>query len=452
MVLMDLDALMLPVSEDAPCGPDLNAGMDPEYDEYYFGGLGRLPGFYVQPGVERPDGSRSPDRVFDPSEVDIKAEAAAIDSLLARSRDIRLLVLRTQWEMLAGRLGPAADAVAAIAGLLEGFGDALHPGFSGGVSDRRDAINDLNDQVTVVQPMQFAGLTGTTEVTLRKLRVARGQGAPLQDERDLSVGMLTDALGAAANRKKVDEVHGAMMRMLDGLERISRACQTGGEPFSPALDNVRQTVSEILDAITAARPDLRGADMPAASAEDEAFAPAADTGDRAAPSAGPALAQAAPVGDVVSHLHARRILEACEHYYRTCEPSSAALLLVTQARLLIGKPLVEALQALLPQQCGQAVVDFGPQTGFRIDAERMVQLTGAMPEGQPDGTLPAPDPGPDPKVGTAAEAAAAIRSVEDYFRRTERSSPVPVLLQRARSYLDRDFQAIVDELIPRPQE
>ena len=120
---MKLEALLTPVSEEAPCGPDLNAEMDPAFDEYYFGALGRLPGFYFQPGVDRPDGSRSPDRMFDSSSVDHAGEAKSINELLERSRDIRLLVLRAQWEALAGRIAPMAEAVEGIAGLLETFGD-----------------------------------------------------------------------------------------------------------------------------------------------------------------------------------------------------------------------------------------------------------------------------------------------------------------------------------------
>jgi len=53
---------------------------------------------------------------------------------------------------------------------------------------------------------------------------------------------------------------------------------------------------------------------------------------------------------------------------------------------------------------------------------------------------------------SCASAAVAIRSVEDYVRRVERSSPIPTLLSRARSYLDRDFQSIIDELIPREED
>ncbi|MGH1369528.1 MAG: ImpA family type VI secretion system protein [Maritimibacter sp.] len=444
---MDIDALLEPVSEDAPCGPDLNADMDPEYDEYYFDSAGRLPGFYYQPGVDRPDGSRSPDRVFDPTEVDLAAEQAATDSLLTRCRDLRLLVLRAQWEALAGKLGSLSQTIEATAALLETFPDDVQPTLADGVSERRDALSDLANQVTMMQALQFAPLVGSAEVTLRKLRVSNGNGTPLAGEEDMSHAMLTDALGDSAYRTKVDETHAALLVIKSGLERISRACQTNATaPFSPQLDPVLGVVTEMLDAITNARPDLRGADVDSVvELEGAVDASASNDGDSPAPAA--AAAATAPAGDVVSQAHARMILEACEHYFRRCEPSSAALLLVTQARLLIGRPLIEALETLLPQESGRAIVDFGPQTGFALNIERLRMLSGAMPEGASPDT-PQTDQGQVPDIINNADAAQGIRSVEDYFRRVERSSPVPVLLQRARSYLDKDFQSLVAELIP----
>ena len=446
---MKLEALLTPVSEEAPCGPDLNAEMDPAFDEYYFGALGRLPGFYFQPGVDRPDGSRSPDRMFDSSSVDHAGEAKSINELLERSRDIRLLVLRAQWEALAGRIAPMAEAVEGIAGLLETFGDDVHPSLDDGVSDRRDAITDLNQPIMVVQPLMFLSLTGTGEVSARKIRVANGQATAMPDEQDLTPGNMSDALADASNRKRVDETHAALLKLTDCFVRIDNACKTSTKaPFSPSLTEVKQIVSEMLEAITAARPDLRGADIQSAASVDEV--PAEETDDEASPVAAPAASGPAP--DVGSHAHAKSILEACEHYYRRAEPSSAALLLVTQARLLIGKPLIEALETLIPAQAGQAIVDFGPQTGFALNIERLRMLTGSAPEGPAPEAAPEPAPSPCPPIQSSADAATAMRSVEDYFRRAERSSPVPILLQRARSYLEKDFQSLVDELIPKQPE
>jgi type VI secretion system protein ImpA len=123
------------------------------------------------------------------------------------------------------------------------------------------------------------------------------------------------------------------------------------------------------------------------------------------------------------------------------------LLLVTQARLLIGKPLLEALEALLPADVGKAIVDFGPRTGFALTADRLKQLSAAAPRAS-GAEAPAPAVA---EIVTASDAAGAIQSVEAYFRQSERSSPVPMLLQRARTYLDKDFQSLVDELIPKPR-
>ncbi len=437
---MKLEELLTPITDEAPCGPDLFADQDPAFDAYYFGATGRLPGYYYQPGVDRPDGSRTPDRYFDASSVDHAAEGNAIDALLARSRDIRLLVLRAQWEALSGRLAPLSEAVECIAALLETHRDAVHPNIEGGVSARRDALADLNQQVVMRQPLLFYSLTGSGEVTLRKLRVANGQITATAQDEELSTGALMDALGDASNRKRVDDAYAAFVKLQDCFQRIDNACQTHPTmPFTPSLAEVAKIVSEIIEAIEAARPDVQNVEPEVATAPDA----------EAANAAAPVVQE--PMGamsDIVSHDHARGVLEACEHYYRRAEPSSASLLLVTQARLLIGKPLIEALETLLPAQAGQAIVDFGPQTGFALNMERLRALTSAAPEGPAPATAHQPATPAVAAVDDAKAAAAAMRSVEEYFRRAERSSPVPILLQRARSYLEKDFQSLVDELIP----
>lgn len=447
---MNLEALKRPVSEDLPCGPDLNADVDPDYDEYYFGALGRLPDFFVQPGMARPDQTRTPDRYFDPKSVDHQAEVRAIGALLERSRDIRLLTLLAQWEILCGRLGPMVDAVDMIADLLQRFPDAVHPDLGDGVAGRRDAIEELNQMATVVQPLTFCGLTGSPEVTLRKLRVADGGGTPLEGEEDLSAATLMAALGAAGNRGAVDKTFAAFSRLLAALQGIDRACQGNARgSFAPDLGNLRAATEEVLDRIQMARPDLGKAAAAPPAHPDGAEGgprpllqlPSSDAAPRTEPVANSGLS-------VASHAHARRILEACETYFCRHEPSSAALLLITQARLLIGKPFIEALRTLLPQQAAAAAVDFGPQTGFRIDAERLSQLTQEAAGQGRDDTSAEGVSGPDFFVSSPETALTAMLAVETYFRRTERSSPVPLLLQRARAYLDMDFQTLIDELIP----
>ena len=114
-----------------------------------------------------------------------------------------------------------------------------------------------------------------------------------------------------------------------------------------------------------------------------------------------------------------------------------------------GGPLIEALETLLPTEAPRTVVEFGPQTGFVLTIDRLKQLS-AQVTAAPAAAADPEGPVTPPQINTGGEAAGALRNVETYFRAAERSSPVPILLQRARSYLDKDFQALVDELIPQP--
>lgn len=442
---MKTDDLIAPISDDAPCGPDLFENGDADFEEYYFGALGRLPEFLQRPGVVRPDGSRTPDQLFDPTSLDIASEAREIDGLLGRSRDLRLLVLRAQWEMLAGRLQPMTEAVEGIAALLESHRDAVHPGLSDGISARREALGDLNQPVTMVQALQMAGLVGSTAVTLRKLKISAGSlTAQTAEEEQIQSG-LADQLAFAPYLPKVTQAHGAMLRFLESLARIEAACRSHPErPFTPSFEQVRATALEIIDATCTACPELPRYDAtpPAASTpvqDDQPAQTLAQVSVVASPASSKTVA-------VVSHAHARRLLEACEAYYRKNEPSSAAVLLVAQARELIGMPLIAAMQMLLPAQAQGARIDFGPPLGLQIGFDRLLALSSARSGVDQSDSI---DDSPVSEIGTPQDAAATLLGVETYFRQHERSSPVPLLLQRARSYLDRDFQSLLEEFIPR---
>lgn len=440
---MTFDTYLDPLADDAPCGPDLDATMDPAFDDYYFGALGRLPSYYSKPGTRRPDGTTSPDQIFDNTTVDIEAERASLAGLLERSRDIRLMVLLAQWEALAGRLAPLAETVDLMAQMIVTFGADLHPTLADGPAARRDALADLANQVTMVQPLLFTGLTGTDEVSLRKIKVAAGTLVPLQNEADLKPGPLKDALADPSNKERVEATQAALLTLSSALTRIMAACQADETaPFAPALAPLTATVDEMLAEISSARPELRPIEVPVeetTESDQESSVEALPAGPSSEALAGLTLS---------SHAQARQMLEACEHYYRQAEPSSAALLLITQARLLIGKPLIEALETLLPDQASKTIIDFGPQTGFALNIERLRQLSNSAPESAAPERVTEEPLGPLPVIQTGGEAAGALHTVEHYFLSAEKSSPVPILLKRARSYLHRDFQSLVDELVP----
>lgn len=455
---MALDWITTPVSEELPCGPDLEAADDAEFVDYYYDALGRLPERYLTPGVDRGDDGRSPDVIFDPKSVSLDAELRQIDPMLKRSRDVRLMVLRAQWQVLAHRLGPMAETVGALADMVEAFGAEAHPAIAGGISDRREALSELAGLHTVRLPLMYLAIDGPGAATLRRLKVARGEFSAGDGEEGVDASAITRALADPGERGRVDAAHAALLSIKAACDRIAAACRANESgPFSPGLDPLVETVTEMLGMIGEARTDLRDAaadalaDAPAPEAEADAPGAEGDTlpgGDGGGGGGGTqTVTTTIHVGPVANHAAARQALLAVEGYLVRREPSSAALLLVTQARQLIGKSLMEALDILIPEHAGRAVVSFGPTDGFRLTTDRLRALSGEARAGEGDDDGEVPDP---PEVSDTNGAAAVLRSVEDFFRARERSSPIPVLLQRARAYMAKDFQALIDELIPAP--
>ena len=448
---MALEWIPEPISDDAPCGPNLDATDDAEFVDYYFDAMGRLPDPYFTPGVNTGSG-KTPDKLFDPKSVDWPAESEAIESLLQKSRDIRLLALRAQWAVLAGRLPDMADSVRAIADALEAFGGDLHPESHGGIQDRRDALGELGSRDSIQLPLMYCGLTGNGDVTVRRMRVAEGRYTAGDGEGDVNAGAMRSLLASTDVAAQVGRSHAALITLADAFNRIIRHCKLN-DSFNPDFGETVNILNEMRGLINDARPDLRGAEAdlePAPAEEEEAGEDGGEETAGAEESGGVTtmVVQNLPASAIKSHAEARQALLTCEVYFRAKEPSSAALLLVVQARLLIGKSLMEAMQILLPAEAQKAIVSFGPQAGFALPVDKLRQLSAEVPNGAPVQPPEVEEVGDPPVVTNTGEAAAALKGVEDFFRRSEKSSPVPILLQRARSYLDKDFQALMSELIP----
>ena len=115
--------------------------------------------------------------------------------------------------------------------------------------------------------------------------------------------------------------------------------------------------------------------------------------------------------------------------------------------LLVGKTLVEAIETLLPDRAGNTRIDLGADTGFVMDMARLKMLSGEAASVAGAAEEVAGDP---PVVASRADVAGHLRALEEFFRAREPASPVPVLLFRAKTYLEKDFSAVVAELIPAP--
>ncbi len=440
---MAIDWLTDPVSDDFPCGADLVATDDDGFIGYYFEAEAALPERYFVPGIRAAGDNFARGTVFDPKSIRHAAEKETILGLLRKSRDIRLLSLLARQQILAGRLEGFVEAVDAIASLLEAHPTDVHPQDT---ADRRGALEELGAATTVVTPLQYINIAGSGEVTLRKYMAATGQSEPREGEVGLNGPNLLGELGSPSNKGAVDQSWKLIGAALDAIQRIKGACLRGDRPFTIGLVATGDTLSEMRNLIAQGRPDLQTEATPTATIATAApMTTSAGESMAAAPSSTATVPSLAPQV-IPSQAAARQALRAIEVFFARYEPSSATLLLVTQARLLVGKPLIEAIETLLPEDANKARIDFGANTGFSMSMDRLRLLSKELVSLVP--AEPEADPGPPPVITTRAEVAAWLRDVEDYFRKREPASPIPLLLSRAKSYLDKDFSALVAEFMP----
>lgn len=441
--------LLDPVGESLPCGPDLEAEGSDAFIDYYFEAEARLPERYVTPGMAGVAGSA--DQVFDPKSVGLKTETQTITQLLRQSRDLRLLSLLARFQILAARPADFADTLQAMAALLAQWPDAAHPQLPDSAGDRRAALDELGSIKTVVMPLHYLPLGGQADLSYRRYLVATGQAVARPSEEGAERGAIISTLSQPGQQKPVERLHADLGRAAQALTRIadlSAAHPTA--PFRPSFDETLQALTGIQRMLQEARPELviwssqpEPAPAPAEAAADPAIAAPVQPAD-------PGPMQ--PVGAIADRSGVRAALEGAERFLARNEPSSPALLLVTQARLLIGRPLIEALETLLPGDAGKAVIGFAPETGFALSMERMKKLSESALGGfdQP-GEAAEPAPAEPLVLTSRAEVAAQLHAVEAFYAAREPASPIPILLARARGFMDKGFQSIVAELLPRTE-
>lgn len=443
---MSFDWLKDPIAADAVCGPDLEATDDSAFLDYYFEAESRMPERYFTPGIKSAGAEFVPGTAFDPASIKHADEKKTITALLKRSRDLRLVSLLARLMVLAGRVQDFADAVSAMADLLETYPEDVHPKNHG---DRRTAVDELGNNAVVAIPLQHINLAGAGEVTFRKYLAATGQSEPREGEVGLNAATMTSEIGSPGNSKAVEAAHAALSRAADGLHRIQSACLRLANPFNPTLTATITAIADIQGLIAEGRSDLKP--WSEEDTAEEVFAPVihvAEVVDENPTSDEPALVppvKEVPVGSIGNRAAALQALNVLESYMATHEPSSPSLLLITQARLLVGRPLVEAIETLMPEHANKTKISLGEGTGFVLYMDRLKML--AQEAGARAQSLESENPGPMPAIESRANIAPLLSSVEGFFRQREPASPIPVLLFRAKALLDKDFSATVSDLI-----
>lgn len=417
-------ALCEPIDDEAPCGPDLDLAYDPEYSLFVASSEGLLPaGSYFQ---------------FDRTQNDLAKESRTVEALLKRTRDLRLLVLLAKFRILNRELAGFCDALAAMAALMRERWEQVHPAAEDDDFGLRIVVvESLDDMTSVIMPLQHAPLVMSRRlgaVNYRMVQIANGEvtareGEPTPDTHSVDAAFMdAEMTGLVASRDQIATASAALSDM--------QMCVLEHDAGSLSLDRLKDVLGKmkgVLDGFVAKRdPTAAQASQPA-SAGGEAGESVASKSE--GPSAATALGSLAEI---------RRALTRAELYFQINEPSSPALLLVAQARQLVGKGLAEAVMFLMPSHASDAVINVGGRMAFELPIERLATLVDPGEEGDGDGS----DAEPPAIPGSRREALDILQQVANHLRVREPSSAIPLLCERARSLAERDFMSLLREMLP----
>ncbi len=428
-------ALCAPLSESDPCGPDLDFDGDPDYLNFVAQTELVLPASFFSPDDGRP---------FDRATIDIQGQLGALQRLMARTRDLRLLILQARLHILDRNLGGFAVSVAAIAHLLDRYWDTVHPHAEDGDFGMRSAAIDALDMPTVIFPLQYAPLLETRRIgaiTYRGLMIAMDEVQPRLGESKLEVGPIMEAL-SSVDAAVLAPARNSVLMLKSSLETIKTAFMANGR--SAGLKSLPELVGKILAFIDPNALATAGEGADAGSADAEA------SGDGSSATA----AGRAPN----SLVEASAALAAIADYYSSKEPSSPTLPLVRQAHQLIGRSFFEIISILVPTQMEYAAFRIGTDQVFDLPIGKLSDLSEVAPVRSTDGsdgpTDEAGSPGSETatasyRVQTRSQAIALLDLVQRFFRKSEPSSPVPMLCERARALAERDFMSVLKDVLPK---
>lgn len=327
MPTLDIDALLTPLTGDAPCGPAL------DHDDA-FQALERA----AAGTPEQQYGTK----LIAATPPDWPAVHRHALALAARTRDLRVAVWLTRSAAHAEGLVGMVQGLQLLQGLLERHWPLVHPQLDASEGDdptaRTNAILPLHRPEGLADLRRAALGPGRQAVTVRDIELAFGNGAPLPAEPVPTAEGLLPAIAAAQAQQPA--LATAMQAGLAAVRGMAAALDERlGAGRSPEL----KALQALLQAVALAGQRAQG--QAAAAAPAQEAAPAAP-----AAAAAPAVP---PPGAIASREDAIRLLQKVSEWIERNEPTNPAPLFIQRAQRLMTKNFLEIIRDLAPDSAGQ---------------------------------------------------------------------------------------------------
>jgi type VI secretion system protein ImpA len=320
MADFDLEALLAPLQDDAPCGADL------EYDPAFMA--------LEAAGAGKPE-QQYGDTVIPAEEPDWPTVQELALALARRTRDLRVAVWLVRCGARLQGWPGALHGLQMVQGLLERHWDHVHPQLDASEGNdptaRLNALQPLVHESAGLADLRAASLTGQRGgLRVRDVELALGRAEPLAGEAAPTEQGVLDAAAAAAGGAPgfAERLQGgtqAVQAIAAAIERQVGGAQ--GPEFAPLL--------RLMKPLAALGAQLQGSAAPQEAAT--AGAPGTVTAPIAAAS-----------GAIASREDAVRALQRVCEWIERNEPSNPAPLLIKRAQRLMSKNFLDIIRDLVP--------------------------------------------------------------------------------------------------------
>jgi len=331
MSKIDIDKLLEPISEDSPCGDDLE--YDPDFGE-------------LERAAQGKPGHTMGEEEIPPEPPDWSDVFEAAEKLLGRTKDLRVATHLAHASLNLDGLSGLAAGLDLINRMLQQYWDDVHPELDAEDDNdptlRINSLMPLNGREEFLGSLDRAVLVSSKTLgkfNMRDIRIASGEiTLPEGDETPVPDPSHIDAAFLDCEQEELTgnaDAVGQCIETLSDLEEFAR--DKVGAEFAPDVGALSSELN-VLHGKLREQLSRRGVELEPAEGAAE----------------GTADTPASVPGEIRSREDAVRVLDRVSEYFRTNEPSSPVPLLLQRAKRLISKDFMEILRDLTPQGVSEA--------------------------------------------------------------------------------------------------
>ncbi len=341
---LSAEQLGQPISDDLPCGEDLE--YDPVFQE-------------MEVMMQTTEEQEFGDTIIPGSGPDWKGVAEQVDNLNERTRDLRVLTYGALADLSLKGLKAFSESLKSLNTCIEVFWDTIYPQLDADDDDdatmRLNSLSILNDYEMVSFGLERAPLLqvkGLGSFSLRDINLAEGKTKPAGDEEVKETSLIQGAF-SNADAETLTELTEGVTGSIAELKRTIKLCGSLAKN-APAVsfDEILKVLGEIRHAINKYAPAaaVEEASSEESDADQEQGSPGTEVG---------AVMSGVISGAINSRTDVVKMIDKICDYYSTHEPSSPIPLLMRRAQRLVPKSFVEIMEDLAPDGVAQVKVVSG---------------------------------------------------------------------------------------------